>query len=64
MYKLNIVYSNKYSFTFGGIYPLVMKIKKEPIREDRYLNLKVDTYPMEFSPFDSIFYDFISLVTV
>lgn len=34
-----------------------MKIKKEPIREDRYLNLKLDTYPMEFNPLDSIFYD-------
>ena len=37
-----------------------MKIKKEPIREDRYLNLKVDTYPMEFTPLDSIFYDLTS----
>ncbi len=35
-----------------------MKIKKEPIREDRYLNLKLDTYPMEFGVLDSIFYDF------
>lgn len=34
-----------------------MKIKKEPIREDRYLNLKLDTYPLEFTPLDSIFYD-------
>lgn len=34
-----------------------MKIKKEPIREDRYLNLKLDTYPMDFSVLDSIFYD-------
>lgn len=34
-----------------------MKIKKEPIREDRYLNLKLDTYPMDFTVLDSIFYD-------
>lgn len=35
-----------------------MKIKKEPIREDRYLNLKLDTYPVDFTVLDSLFYDF------
>jgi len=34
-----------------------MKIVKNPIKEDRYLNVKIDTYPMEFSPLDSLFYD-------
>ncbi|GIW22203.1 MAG: hypothetical protein KatS3mg068_1210 [Candidatus Sericytochromatia bacterium] len=34
-----------------------MKILKNPIKEDRYLNVKIDTYPMEFSPLDSLFYD-------
>lgn len=34
-----------------------MKIKKEPIREDRYLNLKLDTYPVDFTVLDSLFYD-------
>lgn len=34
-----------------------MKIRKEPIREDRYLNVKLDTYSIDFTAFDSIFYD-------
>lgn len=35
-----------------------MKIKKEPIREDRYLNMKIDTYPVDFNVLDTMFYDF------
>jgi ferredoxin len=42
---------------FGGIHQSIMKITKEPIREDRYLNIKLDTYPIDFSVLDSIFYD-------
>lgn len=34
-----------------------MKVKKEPIREDRYLNVRVDTYPIEFNMFDALFHD-------
>jgi ferredoxin len=34
-----------------------MKIRKEPIREDRYLNVKLDTYPIDFTILDSLFYD-------
>lgn len=36
----------------------LMQIKKDPIRENRYLNIKVDTYPMEFNFIDSILSDF------
>jgi ferredoxin len=34
-----------------------MKVKKEPLREDRYLNIRVDTYPMEFNALDALFHD-------
>jgi ferredoxin len=35
-----------------------MKIRKEPVREDSYLNIKLDTYPIDFNLTDSLFYDF------
>lgn len=35
----------------------LMQIKKSPIRENRYLNIKVGTYPMEFNLIESVFHD-------
>ncbi|MFN8671827.1 MAG: ferredoxin [Candidatus Sericytochromatia bacterium] len=34
-----------------------MKIKTEPIRADKYLNVSINTYPMEFNILDSLFND-------